>query len=317
MALGTVAAHWILPGTSWWISAVVGAAVAPTDAALGAAIINDERVPERVRQVLNVESGLNDGIATPFVTFFVAAAAAGSASGNISAAHALAELGIGVLGGGALGWIAGLAMTESRRRGWSTPGVRSVGTASLAIVAYAGAVEIGGNGFVAAFVAGLAFGAATTRADAPDATTTAFTHEAGEVLSLTVWFVFGALVVSVLQDAGWRDVAFAITALTIVRMAPVAVSLIGTGVDRATVGIIGWFGPRGLASVVFGLLAAESLEGEGRVALTAIAVTVMLSVVLHGASAGPLARRYGATHAVPAPRAEPGGTAGPVRSPHG
>ena len=293
IALGTVTAHWLLPGTSWWVSAVIGAAVAPTDAALGAAIINDERVPERVRLLLNVESGLNDGIATPFVTFFLVAAVAGSAAGKMSPAHALAELGIGVIAGGALGWTAGWAMNESQGRGLSTAAVRSVGTAALAIVAYAGVVELGGNGFVAAFIAGLAYGAVVN----DEARTLGFTRETGEVLSLTVWFVFGALVVPVLADAGWREVAFGIAALTIVRMVPVALSLSGTGLDLATVGIIGWFGPRGLASVVFGLLAAQGLGTEGNVALTAIAATVMASVILHGASAGPLAKRYGAAHA--------------------
>ena len=293
MALGTLTAHWLLPGASWWVSAVVGAAVAPTDAALGAAIINDERVPERVRLLLNVESGLNDGIATPFVTFFLVAAVAGSAAGKMSPAHALAELGIGVIAGGALGWTAGWAMNESHRSALSTSGVRSVGTAALAVVAYAGVVELGGNGFVAAFIAGLAYGAVIKE----EARTLRFTREAGEVLSLTVWFVFGALVVPVLSHAGWREVAFGLAALTVVRMAPVALSLSGTRLDLATVGIIGWFGPRGLASVVFGLLAAQGLGVEGQPALTAIAVTVMASVILHGASAGPLAERYGAARA--------------------
>ena len=295
IALGAVAAHWLLPGTSWWVSAVIGAAVAPTDAALGAAIINDERVPARIRRVLNVESGLNDGIATPFVTFFIAAAAAGTSVGSGSPSHAVAELGIGAVGGAALGWLGGRAMSWVHRRGWSSDGWRAIGTAAISILAYAGTVELGGNGFVAAFVAGLAYGAA---ADAThDEPALGFTHEAGEVLSLTVWFLFGALVVPSLRAATWREVAFGVAALSVVRMLPVALALIGAGVDRSTIGIIGWFGPRGLASVVFGLLAAKSLEGgDGQKTLSAIAVTVLLSVVLHGASAGPLARRYGATH---------------------
>ena len=296
MGLGAVAAHWLL-GTSWWVSALIGAAVAPTDAALGAAIIEDERVPAKVRRILNVESGLNDGIATPFVNFFLAAAIVGTSLETASEGQALVELAVGVAGGVLIGGLGGWAMSSASAKGWSTPGFRAIGTASLSILAYAGMVHLGGNGFVAAFVAGLAYSGATaaTRAKAE----LGFTHDAGHVLSLTVWFLFGALAIPVLRQARWTDVAFAVAALTIIRMGPVALSLIGSGFDRATVGVVGWFGPRGLASVVFALVAAEGLApADGRRALTVITVTVLLSVVAHGISAAPVARGYSAlTHA--------------------
>ena len=295
ISAGALSAHWLLPGTSWWVSAVIGAAVAPTDAALGSAILEDERVPARVRRVLNVESGLNDGIATPFVNFFIVAAVAGTAFGTSSRWQALIEIGLGVFFGAALGAAGGWSMSAARRRGLASPSFRAVGTAALSVLAFAGITEIGGNGFVAAFVAGLAFrGAVRATHDEP---ALGFTHDAGGLLSLTVWFIFGALVLPILRDATWRDVAFAVAALTIVRMAPVAVSLLGAGLDRSTVAVIGWFGPRGLASVVFAVLAAQSLApDDGRRALSAVAVTVGLSVVLHGSSASPIAKRYGASH---------------------
>ena len=198
-------------------------------------------------------------------------------------------MGAGVgLGGAAL-----LALTT--RTGWSAPGFRPLAVFALAALAYGVALVAATNGFVAAFVAGLAFGSAlATHEDV-----LAFTEEAGSLGALLVWFAFGAvMLVPGLQAADWRDVVFAILALTVVRMVPVAVALIGSGFDHATVAFLGWFGPRGLASVVFGLIAVDSLDStEARVVLGAVVVTVALSVLAHGVTASPLSRRYG-SHAV-------------------
>ena len=150
----------------------------------------------------------------------------------------------------------------------------------------------GTNGFVTAFVAGMAFGTVFPRHDDE---LLVFTQESGTLMSLLVWFIFGAvMLVPGLEGATWRDVLFAVLALTVARMAPVALSLGGMGLDRATVAFVGWFGPRGLASVVFGLLAVDSLApADARVVLAAVTVTVALSVLLHGITASPLAARYG------------------------
>ena len=293
MVLGTVAARLLFPSLSWWVCAVIGAAVAPTDAALGAAIVNDERVPARIRRVLNVESGLNDGIVTPFVKFFIVAAVIGTSLETESEGGALAELAIGVAGGAAIGVLGGWLMSRARAAGIGAKSYRKVGVTALAILSYAALVEIGGNGFVAAFVAGLAYGAVTT--DERDESLE-FTHQSAELMSMIVWFFFGAVMVPTLQDASWQEVLFAVGALTVVRMVPVAVALLGTGFDAATVGVLGWFGPRGLASVVFALLALEGLEpADAQRAVTIITATVLMSVVAHGVSAGPIAARYGAT----------------------
>ena len=186
-------------------------------------------------------------------------------------------------------------MNASRKRGLSSAPSRSVGVAALSIVAYSLVVAIDGNGFVAAFVAGLAYSASTTAVHG--VVERDFIEDVGQVLSAVVWFLFGTLVFGVLRHATWRDVVFALLALTLVRMVPVAVTLVGARLDRGTVALLGWFGPRGLASVVFGLLAFDTLPtDDGRRVLTIIATTVLLSVVLHGASAAPLGRRFARTH---------------------
>jgi NhaP-type Na+/H+ or K+/H+ antiporter len=295
MVLGTLAAKWVLPDLSWWVCAVVGTAVAPTDAALGAAIVEDERVPVRVRRILNVESGLNDGIATPFVKFALVAAVVGTSLETDSEGGALVELLLGAVGGVAIGAVAGWLLVRARAAGWGTATAHSVAVAAVAVGAFAAMDQLGGNGFIAAFVAGLAYGAVTRAA--PDAALH-FTHELGGVLSMLVWFLFGAVMLPVLRDAGWREAVFALLALTVVRMAPVALSLVGAGFDRSTVAVIGWFGPRGLASVVFALLAVEALAPDDALrVVAAVTATVVASVVLHGASAAPVGKRYGASEA--------------------
>ena len=295
MVLGTVLAHLLLPGVGWWVCAVVGAAVAPTDAALGAAIVDDERVPERIRRILNVESGLNDGIATPFVKFFLVAAVVGTSLETSSSGRAVAELVVGAVGGVLIGAAGGWLLVRARAAGWTTASTTALGVTALALVAYAACIEAGGNGFVAAFVAGLAYGTVTRHADEA---ALEFTHESGQLLSMVVWFLFGAVMLPALAEATWHDIAFALAALTVARMVPVALALLGTGFDRATIVVLGWFGPRGLASVVFALLAYESLApGDGLRVVTVITATVLFSVVLHGASAAPVGKRYGATHA--------------------
>ncbi len=288
------AAAWLLYGSSGiWVAAAIGAIVAPTDAALGASVMQDERVPAGVRRLINVESGLNDGIATPFVNLFLAAAATTEAvHGASSVAAAVVELVGGVALGLGVGVTGAVLLAASRRHRWSAPGFRPLAIGALALFAYSASLAAGTNGFVAAFVAGMAFGTVDHH---NDEAALHFTEEVGLLLSLLVWFGFGAvMLVPGFEDAGWRDVLFALLALTVLRMGPIALALAGSGLDRATVAFVGWFGPRGLASVVFGLVAVDSLAPEeSRVVLAAVTVTVALSVLLHGVSASPLASRYG------------------------
>ncbi len=289
---GTVVAAALFGENGLWVAALLAAIVAPTDAALSAPLMGDARIPSGVRRVLNVESGLNDGIATPFVNLFLAGAVAAEsarvAHGQLSSAvlHLLGGAGLGV----AVGVGGAACFAASRKANWSDPGFRPLMVLALGLFAYAAADLAHTNGFVAAFVAGMAFGTVQP----VDDELLGFAEEGGTLLSLLVWFIFGAvMLVPGLKEADWRDLVFALAALTVVRMIPVAISLLGTGLSGATVGLIGWFGPRGLASVVFGLLAVDTLDpAQARVVLPAVTVTVALSVVAHGVSASPVAEWY-------------------------
>jgi NhaP-type Na+/H+ or K+/H+ antiporter len=294
IGLGTLLALALFGGMSIWLALLVGAALAPTDAALGAGMMVNPAVPGRIRRLINVESGLNDGIATPFVLIAIAGAGAAAHESGTGPGAAVAELAVGlvvgVVVGGAGGWLVRLA----RRRGWAAEGFAGAAVLGLAVCAYASAVALHGNGFIAAFAGGLAFGAAAGRRGEP---LVPFVEETGALVSLLVWLAFGAVAVAPAFEAlTWQLVVYAVLSLTVIRMAPVAVALAGAGVGRATVAFVGWFGPRGLASVVFALLALEDLGGKvAGTAVAVIAVTVLLSVIAHGASAEPLARRYGPT----------------------
>jgi NhaP-type Na+/H+ or K+/H+ antiporter len=279
-----------LPGTGIWLALLIAAALAPTDAALGAGMMTNPLVPARIRRLVNVESGLNDGIATPFVSVALAGAATGHFAGHGPAA-AVAELAVGVGIGLATGGLGGLLVNVGRRRGWVAEGFAGSAVLALALCAYTSAVAIEGNGFVAAFVGGLAFGAASGQRGKP---LVPFVEETGALASLLVWLAFGAVaLVPALELLTWQMVLYAILSLTVVRMAPVAVALAGARLGWPTVALVAWFGPRGLASVVFALLALEELGGAtaGR-AVSVITITVLLSVVAHGATAEPLAARY-------------------------
>ena len=293
IGLGTAVAFGLIPGISLWVAASIGAIVAPTDAALGAAIMGDTRIPNRIRRLLNVESGLNDGIATPFVNLFLAGAVSTEVAHSTSVLAAAGELLTGAGIGAGVGVVGGWAVAQANTRGWSAPGFRTLAALGLALLAYSAALEAGGNGFVGAFVAGMAFGSVVHHDLEPMVD---FAEESGGLLSLLVWLIFGAaMVVAGFDHAGWSDYLFALLALTAVRMVPVGLALLGSGLDRFTVGFIGWFGPRGLASVVFGLIAYDSLDpaDAGRV-LSVVTVTITLSVLAHGLSASPLATRYAA-----------------------
>ena len=284
---------------SIWLALLVGAALAPTDAALGAGMMTNPVVPARIRRLINVESGLNDGIATPFVSVALAGAATGGELAGHGPAAAVAELALGLLVGVAVGGAGGLLVSAARRRGWVAEGFAGPAVLGLAVCAYASAVALHGNGFIAAFVGGLAFGTAAAGAASR---CVPFVEETGALVSLLVWLAFGAVaVVPAVEALTWQIVLYAVLSLTVVRMVPVAVALAGARLGRATVALVGWFGPRGLASVVFALLALEELGGRAAGhAVAVITVTVLLSVVAHGATADPLAARYARLLARPA-----------------
>jgi NhaP-type Na+/H+ or K+/H+ antiporter len=291
IGLGTLLAFVLDSSAGIWLALLVGAALAPTDAALGAGMMVNPMVPARIRRLINVESGLNDGIATPFVSVALAGAAtAGEVAGHGPAA-ALAELALGVVVGVVVGGGGGLVVSAARKRGWVAEGFAGPAALGLAVCAYATSVAVHGNGFIAAFVGGLAFGTASGRRGEP---LVPFVEETGALVSLLVWLTFGAVAVApAVEVLNWQIVLYAVLSLTVIRMAPVAVALVGSGLDRATIALVAWFGPRGLASVVFCLLALEELGSQAaHHAAAVISFTVVLSVVVHGATADPLAGWY-------------------------
>jgi sodium/hydrogen antiporter len=292
IGLGTLLAVALFTGMNVWLALVIGAALAPTDAALGAGMMVNPAVPARIRRLINVESGLNDGIATPFVLVAVAGAATAEHESGIGPGAAVAELALGVLIGAVVGGVGGFAVKTARQRDWVAEGFAGSAVLALAGCAYACSLALHGNGFIAAFVGGLAFGAIGGRRSEG---LIPFVEETGALVSLLVWLSFGAVeVVPALDGLSWQTVVYALLSLTVIRMLPVAVSLIGGGLSRTAVAFVGWFGPRGLASVVFALIALEDLgDSAAAPAVTVITVTVLLSVLVHGATADPLARRYG------------------------
>jgi len=298
VVLGSLLAAWLLDDLTWALAGFVGATLAPTDAALSAQVINDRRIPMRVRRVLNVESGLNDGIVTPIVVFTLAVAA--SQLGETGHEHpggggAVLELAVGVGVGLAIGLGSAGLITFGSRRHWITTGGRRLATLAAALSSFAVALAFDGNGFIGAFVAGIAFGAGLDDKVVDVEKADELPELLGEVLALAVWFLFGAALVPVaFKHFDMPILVYALLSLTVVRLVPVALSLLGSELDRRTVVFVGWFGPRGLASVVFALLAVEEL-GETPLVLSAVGavtLTVLLSVVLHGISAGPLGTRY-------------------------
>jgi NhaP-type Na+/H+ or K+/H+ antiporter len=305
---GALLGHWLLAGITWGLAFLVASVLAPTDAALSLGVMNSPLVPERIRTSLNVESGLNDGIATPFVTIFVAVVAAEESPGQGWVLHSAKELVIAMAVAAVVGGVGGRLALRARRGGWASTTSLSLGVMALALISYAGGSSIGGNGFVASFLSGLVF-ALVSRDELQDATE--YSETTGVFLSYVVWTLFGALLVGpVLADSTWdlSAIVFAVLALTVARMVPVTLALWGTGLPARQVTLIGWFGPRGLASVVFLMHSLHDLHLTHDVAtepaVEAVVWTIAISVLAHGLTSGPLIPRL-TRRAAPAPTAAP------------
>jgi NhaP-type Na+/H+ or K+/H+ antiporter len=292
IAAGAVIAALLFTNLTIWQAGIIGAVLAPTDAGLGQAIVTSERVPVRIREALNVESGLNDGGSVPFLLVFLALAAIQEGIEPPSFwIVAVEQIGIGVAIGLIVGIAGGWLIRSATRRGWMTRTFKRLSFLALAILAWGVAGPIGGSGFIAAFVGGFATGA--TVGDVEEAATD-FSEAEGELLLLVVFFLVGVVATSLLGTLDWTIVLYAILSLTIIRMLPVAISLVGTKLRRSSVLFVGWFGPRGLASIVLVLVALEepALAPLAPQIATIVLVTVILSVFAHGISARPGASLY-------------------------
>ncbi len=294
IGLGTAIGLLLFGELDAWECGLLAAILAPTDAALGSAVVEDRRVPSQIRRSLNVEAGLNDGLAVPFVLLCIAGATVveGFEPGSFWATTLVEKIGIGVLAGIAVGIVAGELARRGRRDGWASGTSEQLAMAGVAVALFVFTEELGGSGFIAAFVGGLTAG---SRLRAERRPAVAFIDEEGAVVSAFVFFALGMSAVALFGGLTWEIVAYALLSLTVIRMVPVALALIGTGLRARTVAFVGWFGPRGLASVVLALVVLEQdaeLDGIKTIVLTTL-VTVILSIFLHGFSAAHLSRRYG------------------------
>jgi NhaP-type Na+/H+ or K+/H+ antiporter len=293
IALGAALAALLFDQFTIAETAVLAILLAPTDAALGQAVVSDPRLPSRIRQGLNVESGLNDGICVPLL--LIALSVAEAESHVTSGGHALTivveQIGYGILGGVGAGLLAAAIVAGTGRRGFIARAWMPVIPVAAAALSYGLAVGLGGSGFIAAFLAGGLFGALVHRESNEAAQ---LSEELGQLLNGLTFTVFGAVLLGpALAHLSWRIVAYALLSLTLARMLPVAIAMLGTGARRATIGFLGWFGPRGLASIVFAVIVVEEahLPHTETILLTTY-ITIGLSVLAHGMSAAPLTDRY-------------------------
>lgn len=282
------------PGQPVWLLAVLATVVVPLDMAPTATVVRDKRIPARLRDVLNAESGLNDGIISPV---FILCAAAAAESYDASPGYAGAVLGAIVSAGWALatgaliGCLAGWLMRRSRAAEWTQPSATRLGVLSIPIIAYTLSVALGGNGFIASFVAGVCIAPALR--DLPAGSLT-MTDDFATLLNLALWFLFGQLVTNELSEGLHVSVlTYALLTVTLVRVVPVMLALIGTRLSMPDRLFLGWMGPRGVTSMVFGLLAAHELPpAEGKFISQVMVITVMTSILLHGLSSEPFSRFY-------------------------
>lgn len=262
---------------------VLSTMVCSTDAALGQRVVSDKSVPARVRQALDVESGLNDGLGVPFFLVTVDLSLAELSRSGVTAAvvrNMAEQIGWGLLAGIGAGALAGLLLRLSDARGWLEGQWRQILPLVAALLAYLVALKLGGSGFIAAFVGGGTFGYLSRRHDLQ---VTGLNEDVGGTLAGATWVGFGALAVGMLlPHVTWQVVLYSALSLTVIRMVPVAMALLGTGARLPTAGFIGWFGPRGLASIVFALIAFDEGIPDRQMLLTTVMLIILLSVFLHG-----------------------------------
>ena len=295
MLMGLAVAAPLFPEMGLWTVAAMAFILAPTDAALGQAVVSSKQVPARVRDSIAVESGLNDGIAFPPILACMAALTAAAGTDlevGYWGAFAARQIAFGPVAGSAVGLVGGWLIVRAVRRGWMQPVFQRMACIALALMSYALAEQLGGNGFIAAFFGGLMLGVRTRklRERIQD-----FGEAEGQQLELFVFLIFGIVLIP-MAVPHWDGPAllYAVLSLTVIRLIPVALALLKSGLDTPAVGFIGWFGPRGIASVLYLLIFVGKVGSEGYERMLAVVVlTVLLSVFLHGLSAVPLCSLYG------------------------
>ncbi|AMV47731.1 cation:proton antiporter [Paraburkholderia caribensis] len=293
IAIGIVLAVLVFRSLTWWEAGIVAAILAPTDAGLGQVIVNSVHVPHRIRQALNVEAGLNDGLSVPFLMFFIALAEVTETSrgGAVLTRFLIEQLGYGTLVGLGIGLIGGWLLGLAERENWMAERAAQLGVLALPLACVVASEVTGASMFIAAFVAGLATQAGFKKVGEHNVE---FAEGFGLLFNYFVFFLFGLLVTRVWSQFGFAVLIYGVLSLTLVRLIPVAIALSGTHLSWPTVLFMGWFGPRGLASIVLGLVYLEGdsgLPGEQTIKVVVMA-TVLLSIFAHGLSASPAIGRY-------------------------
>ena len=294
LTLGTLIVAIINPAGGIALALLTAAVLTPTDAALGQTVVSSPDVPERLSQAINVESGLNDGLVLPFVLFgaMMAATGLGEIQTTGLALSVVLQVVLGPLVGIACGWGLAKMMDFAQRRDWIAEAAAGVVFLSAAFISYVGSEIIGGNGFIAAFVAGMVFGNTYKH---KIHFIGEFMEGVGQILTMFAFLVFGALLLpDGIEHISWKPVVVAIMFLTVVRMLPIWVSLLGTSLAYREKLFLGWFGPRGLASILFTLIMTDEFDFTGEAELLAcVSMTVFLSIIVHGVSAAPLSKWIG------------------------
>lgn len=294
IVFGVLGGFLLFKGFSWIELGILATILAPTDAALGKAVVSNPAVPTKIRESLNVESGLNDGICVPVLFLLIAYFVSQSGDG-LSSFYGLAllgkEIGIGMLAGCAIAFVGYQLIQYSAKRLWLSESWKTMVIVLLAFSCFALAQISGGSGFIACFAGGFLFGVLKRKSksklgllDSAEGT--------GDTLSMVTWLIFGSLVIAAfIHELSWQVVLYAILSLTVIRMIPVILSLINSGLSGKEKLFMGWFGPRGLASIVFAIMVLDvNLPHKSTIILT-VAFTILLSVVLHGFTAKPFIKR--------------------------
>ncbi len=296
--LGTLIVHWVSPAPdmSWAVALLVAAILTPTDAALGQTVVSSPTVPFLLRQGINVESGLNDGLALPVVMIaaIIAAEMVGTQVEGLPeniALFALMQVVLGPLAGIVIGYLFARILDAVINARFITIVFQGIYFLCVAFLAFAAAELIGGNGLIAAFVGGLVFGNTLNNSST---FIDEFMESEGQLLTMFTFLIFGAVMVPLgIEHANWKTLVLAILFLSVIRMLPIWLSLAGSGISSYEKIFLGWFGPRGLASILFALLILERFVIPQRDEIMAcVVLTVMLSIVLHGISANPMSNRF-------------------------
>jgi NhaP-type Na+/H+ or K+/H+ antiporter len=294
MLLGALLAIPFFPDEQKWVLILMAFILSPTDAALGQAVVTGQQVPQRIRQTINVESGLNDGIALPPI--LVCLAVLGDTDGvgldtQYWLLFVLKQFVFGPVAGALVGWGGGYLVDYFSKRGWMGHTYQMLASLAIAILAFSFAEIFHGNGFIAAYIAGLLLG---THTEAIRDRIREFGEAESQVMVLFIFLLFGLILIPIsFPYWDWRALIYSVLSLTVIRMVPVALSLLGSGLDKKTVWFIGWFGPRGIASVLYLLMAVIQLGTAGfERMISVISLTVTLSIFLHGLTAVPFSKIF-------------------------